>query len=1019
MYYIPRKTKVKTELLPHVTWADLIIGLIGAGIAYVLFISNFPNHFTAAVIWIAFIVMLYVPMADNIKMYYLVVLLFKFSAYQKKFSKNEKKGFADIKQLIPYEGIISDKIIDYGSYYGMVINVKPVEFFLLAEEQQDAYVRSFISVISKLQVDQDCQLVKISKAMLMDDFILDDEKKYDSMLRMQERGEITQEEVDARTIVFNTRVATMVDANDNNKQFTDFYYLVVYDKDQKTLQDTVEAMQASFANGQTTIHAKICTGKELGVFLKANYTKNFDERDADNMGSDSLLRWSIPEDVEFKANYMKVEGQEYRQFEITDYPLSVSNGWLFNICSLPSTKVVMSMHAVPRFEAEKELDKAIIEMEAKGLYDSKTSKMIENETHLETLRQLLVDIKNSNENLFNVNIHITCEDNMKKEMRSTLRESGFKFSEMFGRQVDGFISSNISRLETIKDYRRGINTSSLCACFPFISSAMSDPGGFYIGYNNHGNVFLNFFRRDSERVNSNMMIIGKSGGGKSYATKNLLANFAGDNSKIFVLDPEYEYAILAENLHGQVIDVGTGTQGRINPFHITPSLQSEEGTAEQDDYNSHLQFLEQYFRIILDGMSPDAFEKVNSLVIDVYKSKGIDSRTNLNKVKAEEFPIFDDLYKIILEHVKTEEDEYLRRNYQIIQTYIQKFATGGRNSNLWNGPTTLQTKENFVVFSFRSLLANNNMVLANAQMLLVLRYLNNEIIKNKEFNSMMGFGESDSQRRKIIVAVDEAHVFIDEKYPTALDFMQQLAKRIRKYDGMQIIITQNIKDFVGSAEIAKKSTAIINASQFTMVLSLAPNDMTDLVNLYRNAGGINEDEQQTIVQANRGEAFLITSPLARTFLKIEAFEPIRDMFQVKDFAQKYLHSAEDEEKELEEKEMSATEENEKTESGNKLEENTENIEEIAEKSDIVEEEIAEDNKKEQVAEEKNSNSGNIKSNKSNEIKLVRPTPFKKISTKPVKKTKSRSRKSKETPLEINAHVDFGDFENMLSNIEKK
>ena len=116
--------------------------------------------------------------------------------------------------------------------------------------------------------------------------------------------------------------------------------------------------------------------------------------------------------------------------------------------------------------------------------------------------------------------------------------------------------------------------------------------------------------------------------------------------------------------------------------------------------------------------------------------------------------------------------------------------------------------------------------------------------------------------------------------------MEDLAKRIRKYDGMQIIITQNIKDFVGSAAIQKQSTAIINASQFTMVLPLAPNDMTDLVSLYRNAGGINEDEQQAIVQASRGEVFFITSANSRVSLKIEALDAIRDMFQTKNFFEK-------------------------------------------------------------------------------------------------------------------------------------
>ena len=43
-----------------------------------------------------------------------------------------------------------------------------------------------------------------------------------------------------------------------------------------------------------------------------------------------------------------------------------------------------------------------------------------------------------------------------------------------------------------------------------------------------------------------MVIMGKSGCGKSFCTKSLLANLAADNSKIFILDPEKEYDIIAK-----------------------------------------------------------------------------------------------------------------------------------------------------------------------------------------------------------------------------------------------------------------------------------------------------------------------------------------------------------------------------------------------------------------------------------------------------------------------------------------
>ena len=121
-------------------------------------------------------------------------------------------------------------------------------------------------------------------------------------------------------------------------------------------------------------------------------------------------------------------------------------------------------------------------------------------------------------------------------------------------------------------------------------------------------------------------------------------------------------------------------------------------------------------------------------------------------------------------------------------------------------------------------------------------------------------------------------MFIDEKFPIALDFMHQLAKRIRKYDGMQIIITQNIKDFVGTEAIARKSEAIINACQYSFIFPLAPNDMHDLVKLYAKAGAINASEQEEIVNNGRGRAFVVTSPTERTCVDVIASPEIQEMF---------------------------------------------------------------------------------------------------------------------------------------------
>ena len=888
MKIIPRKTKVRTEFMRGITLMDIIVGVIGIVVALALFFSNFAGNLGLwfGIAWVTVVVAMYFKVADDMRLYYTLGYILRFLAQRKKYSKNTVKGYTSMKEIIPFEKLYQDRYIDFGEYYAQVIEIDPIEFSLLNQYKQEMLMETFANVLRRLSNEQTASIVKLSKAMILDDYVYNEDKKYDTLLEMQFEGQVTKEEVERRAGVFEQRVSQLEELNRQDKIYKDYFYIVVYDKDREALDATTNGMVITLQNSITPMTSRKLYGHDLVVFMRANFGKEFDERELEVIPLSKQIDWATPNKIRFQASRVLINDKPYRNFVISDYPLQVPNAWGAPFFLLDRTRVVVKIKPVPKFQAEKSIDKAILEMEAKVYKTARSSKQIENQTHLDTLRELLASLKNNNEQFYNVNTFIMCEEPARKEVRAILKQEGFKFSEMFGRQVDAFISSNISAYDNVKDTVRGIPTTSLAAVFPFISGALQDPGGIYLGYNEYP-VFVDFFKRDRERVNSNMMIIGKSGSGKSFATKTLLTNFAADNSKIFILDPENEYTFLCDSLKGKFIDVGSSEMGIFNPFHIMTSLKDDiveldevedvdaelqKDEIESDSLSQHLQFLEQFFKVILEGISSDAFETLNSLVVELYAEKGITDKTIIKTLKPEDYPIFDDLYDLICRKIDKATDDYQRKNLIIVQTYIKKFSSGGRNSNLWNGPSSITTKENFVCFNFRSLLANNNELIANAQMLLVFKYLNNEIIKNRDFNLKY------NTKRKVILAVDEAHVFINPNYPIALDFMQQMAKRIRKYGGMQIVITQNIKDFVGSPEIARQSTAVINASQYSLIFSLAPSDLNDLVELYRKSGEINQEEQNSIVTAGVGQTFLITSAMSRTMVQIVSSDYARKLF---------------------------------------------------------------------------------------------------------------------------------------------
>lgn len=909
MKYIPRRTKVKMEFYKGITFADIIYLAIAIVVLILLIVSTGIPTDTKVYIsmaWIAVAVSFFMPIADGKRMYAILGVLFKFLARQKRYSKHPMHKHKDIKEIMPYEAIKKD-MIDFKDYFAVVVEIKPMQFWLLNEEKQEMVIGAFANALKTISIGQSASLVKIAKPMLLDDFVYNEDRKYDEVMELANDGVMSKDELEARSSIFESRMEDLRDLRNYYKTYMDHYYIVIYDKDRDGLETTCENIISTLGRGVVPLHAKRLKDDEIAIFLKANYGQDFDEASLSLVSMDEYVDWTIPEQVQFKTSKTVIDGQEYHNFAISDYPLEVPNAWAVPFFRMANTKVVVNFEPMNRDKSEKAIDRSIVELEARMRSTFKSSKQIDLQTQHDTLRNLMEDLKVGNEDLYDVHIHIMCQENMKKDVRTILKQNGFKYSEMFGRQVDAFVSTNISKLDLVEEASRNIQTSSVAAMFPFVSSNLQDEKGFYIG-DNGAPVFVDFFVNSdksnplhNERVNANMIVIGKSGSGKSYATSTLLANLAADNTRIFVLDPEKEYDSLTKNLKGKYIDVGSSTYGILNPFHIMTTLsdevdedeveltgeeteeeleritklQAEKAKKSTDSYNQHLQFLEEYFRIIFEGMSGDAFEILNSLVVEAYNRRGIDQNTSLAGLTPNDYPIFDDLYNIILEKIENESDPYIRRNLQILQVYVQKFATGGRNAKLWNGPTSIETNENFVCFNFQSLISNRNKTIASAQMLLVFKYLDNEILKNKDFNKKY------KTQRKIVVAVDEAHLFINPKYPVALDFMAQMAKRIRKYMGMQIIITQNIKDFVGnSPEMERQSSAIINASQYSMIFSLAPNDITDLVNLYRNAGEINKGEQDTIVTAERGCCFFIASPFSRTTFYVRANETIKKVADI-------------------------------------------------------------------------------------------------------------------------------------------
>jgi len=883
MRIIPKTAKVKIQFFKNISVADTIIGLIALSLVVLLFISNLGiTRFVLMGVVLVFTVGLFIPFEGQ-RFYMFFVNCVKYVFSVKRYSKDNPSTQAAIENFLPFKNV-KDGYIEYHDYYAGVLQIDPREFGLLSEYRQNQIIDDYFGkIIREISDKTKASIVKIDRKLSFETYVEQEERKKEGLQKLYEQGELSKQELDSRVKVIDDRISIYSTLTTETPIRKPFYYLVIYDANKEIIDSILQDAVLTFQNIGMTSH--VLDTKELGVFLKYNYTSKFEEDDVNVISSEEFMQWIRPHDIEFKPKSAVVDGEECFTFTVKNLPISVFNAWGYKIFNIPNTKVVMNLTQFEKGKAVRMIDRSIQELASQSEQSFRASSLIDKQTHIETLVEVLRMLQNDNEYLYGVTIHITVYPgenankdvvrNAKKNIKRVFTEEGFDLVDNYFRQQPAFVSTNLSRLDLMDDFQRAIHSGSVAAVFPFVLSTVMDDTGCILGTENGYPVVVDFFKRDFERVNSNMVVIGKSGSGKSFATKTILTQLSGENCKIFILDPENEYQALAHNLGGRLIDVGTAAEGRINPFHVMTTLEGdEEGSlAKVNNFAVHLQFLEEFFRVALSGINSEALEYLNNIIIDLYKKKKINSKTDFSQLTASDYPTFDDLNALIDKKLSVAKVDYDITQLRILHNYVSKFAGEGRNANLWNGESTLSVKENFTVFNFQSLLANKNGVIANAQMLLVLKWLDNEIIKNRDFNLKHGTD------RKIVVCIDEAHVFIDPKYPIALDFMYQLAKRIRKYNGMQIVITQNIKDFVGSEDIVRKSTAIINACQYSFIFALAPNDMDDLCTLYDKAGQINEIEQDQIVNNPRGDAFIITSPTSRTNIKIIASQTTKSMFE--------------------------------------------------------------------------------------------------------------------------------------------
>ena len=334
-------------------------------------------------------------------------------------------------------------------------------------------------------------------------------------------------------------------------------------------------------------------------------------------------------------------------------------------------------------------------------------------------------------------------------------------------------------------FERVLPASSVANLYPFNYSGKTDPNGFYIGRDKFGsNVLVDFNRRADDKTNANILILGNSGQGKSYLLKLLLTNLRESGMRIVALDPEMEYEDLTNNLGGCFIDLMSGKY-LINP--LEPKTWDEAGSPEDLDapqtfrirsrLSQHISFLKDFFRSYKDFTDRE-IDVIEIMLQKLYTKWGISDQSPFDRMVSTDYPILSDLYALIGQEYK-EFDEGKRQLYtaEMLQSILLGLNSmcSGAESKFFNGHTNI-TDSGFITFGVKGLLQASRS-LKNALLFNILSFMSDKLLT--EGNTA--------------ASLDEFYLFLSNL--TAVEYVRNFMKRVRKKDSAVIIASQNLEDF--------------------------------------------------------------------------------------------------------------------------------------------------------------------------------------------------------------------------------
>lgn len=539
---------------------------------------------------------------------------------------------------------------------------------------------------------------------------------------------------------------------------------------------------------------------------------------------------------------------------VISYPRMIGVGYLADITSLSGVKVVIKHIPVPFSILQKMLNKELADLRARYQTERDNTILERIRQDIDSLEGFIQEFTASQSRTFDFQMHLMVIADTKEELENkklnlkTYLDSMEMTAVPLRFEQERVLKSilPIFNKQPIEDRIGTIMPSpTIAAMYPFIFDSLKDDGlATLLGIEFSGGVvlfnqFLYQIKKETNRNNANMIILGASGSGKSTAAKLMLRSHIRNGYQLVCVDPEGELTDMTYAYGGEVIDLGKGGQyGMINPLEIVMDTDEEEASAEGAGYTiltKTLQTLKAFMKYYAPNIEEDVLTLFGEIALETYARFGIAYNTNFSHYTSKDFPVMQDVYITVTSKLtsmteKTHERDVLERLELKLRPLVKELQY------YFNGHTTIDTSNAYLVFNIKEVM-NSDANVRNALLFNVLKYAWS-LCLNPEKNT--------------VLSVDEAHVLLGSQNELGAEFLAQVQRRARKYNTGTIIITQQPSDFVANNMIMHGKAIFDNASYY-LVMGLRKQAAEDLAMLI----DLNDAEIENIKRYNQGEALFV------------------------------------------------------------------------------------------------------------------------------------------------------------------